>query len=466
MPLRLDRERILSGKIVKTMFLLGWPLMVSSLLQTLYNLADMFWLGRLPRNEASVAVASINFTFPLVFFFISFAAGLGGAARPIISQYIGANDRRMANRYAGQIISTVTIISLVMGILGFIFVEPIFTLMGARGHFLKVASQYAGIIFLGIPFMFISQGGGMIVSSEGDTITPLIINGISVTVNIILDPFFIFGWFFFPAMGVVGAAIATVIARSIAAIWLLHLLFGGKLRLKPVIEDLKLRMEHVRFIMKVGIPMSIGMSTSAFGFVVIQSILANLPNQVLAIASYGVGNRIVNLMFVIVNGLATSQGVMLGQALGAGNIERSKKVAQTGVFLMFYLLLIASLIIYIFRDPIVRFFIPTNPDVINGADVFLSVVLLGIPYFGIFRSINSILNASGHTVQGMIVGMSRLWGIRIPLSIDFAYFLGFGAIGVWFGMAISNMLSAGISGIFYFKGDWKRKIIKRFSEGN
>ncbi len=463
MPLRLNREEILGGKVVKTMFLLGWPLMLSSLLQTLYNLADMFWLGRLPREQASVAVASINFTFPLVFFFISFAIGLGRVATPIISQYIGANDRKMANRYAGQIISTVLIISLIMGITGFIFVEPIFAVMGARGEFLQVASEYAGIIFLGIPFMFIAQGGGMIVSSEGDTITPLIINGISVTINIILDPFFIFGWLFFPQMGVVGAAVATVIARSIAAFWLLHLLFGGKLRLKPTKEDLKPRKEHIKFILKIGIPSSIGMSTSAFGFVVIQSILANLPNQVLAIASYGVGNRIVNMMFVIVNGLASSQGVMLGQALGAGDIKRAKNVAQTGIFLMFYLLVIASFIIYIFRDPIVRFFIPTNPNVILGADTFLSIVLLGIPYFGIFRSISSTLNGSGHTVQGMVVGIVRLWGLRIPLVIYMAYFLGFGATGVWFGMAISNMISSGICGIFYFKGDWQHRIIKKFS---
>ena len=460
MALRLSREEILSGGIIKTIFLLGWPMMASSLLQTLYNLADMFWLGRLPGRESSIAVASINFTFPLVFFFISFAAGLGGAARPIISQYIGANDRKMANRYAGQIISTVGLISLVMGILGFVFVEPIFALMGAKGEFLHVASSYAGVIFLGLPFMFLSQGGGMVVSSEGDTITPLIINTISVTINIILDPFFIFGWWFFPAWGVVGAAVATVIARSIAAFWLMHLLFGGKLRLKPELSDLKPRRENVRFILKIGIPSSIGMSTAAFGFVVIQSILANLPNQVVAIASYGVGNRIVNIMFVIVNGLAAAQGVMLGQALGADDVDRTKKIARTGIYLMFYLLLTASTVIFFFRDPIVRFFVPNSETVIKGTDTFLSIVLWGIPFFGIFRSVTSTLNSSGHTVQGMLVSISRLWGIRIPLAIYLAYGLSMGAIGVWAAMATSNIISAGICGIFYLRGDWQHRIIK------
>ncbi len=460
MALRLSREEILSGGIIKTLFLLGWPMMASSLLQTLYNLADMFWLGRLPSAKASVAVASINFTFPLVFFFISFAAGLGGAARPIISQYIGANDRRMASRYAGQIISSVGLISLLMGILGFVFAKPIFILLGAKGEFLDVASQYASIIFLGLPFMFLSQGSGMIISSEGDTITPLLINTISVTVNVILDPFLIFGWLIFPQLGVIGAAIATVIARSIAAIWFMYLLFNGKLRLKPTIDDLKPRRDCVRLILKIGVPSSIGMSTSAFGFVIIQSILANLPNQVIAIASYGVGNRIVNMMFVIVNGLSLAQGVMLGQALGANDIDRTRRIARTGIYLMFYLLLTASLIIFIFRDPIIRFFIPTNENVINGASRFLSIVLFGIPFFGIFRSVNATLNSSGHTMQGMIVSITRLWGIRIPLAIYLAFTLQMGAVGVWTAMAASNMISAGICALFYLRGDWQRRIIK------
>jgi len=124
--LRLSREEILSGGVIKTMFLLGWPMMLSSLLQTLYNLTDMFWLGRLPSEEAKVAVAAINFTWPVVFFFISFAGGLGRGAIPIISQYIGAGKRDKANHYTGQIFSLVIIISVIVAVIGSIFSYPIF----------------------------------------------------------------------------------------------------------------------------------------------------------------------------------------------------------------------------------------------------------------------------------------------------------------------------------------------------
>ena len=459
--LRLSREEILNGGVIKTMFLLGWPMMVSSLLQTLYNLTDMFWLGRLPTEEARIAVAAINFTWPVIFFFISFAGGLGRGGIPIISQYIGAGDKEKANHYTGQIFSVVLIISSIMAIFGFIFAYPIFELIGAKGALLETAATYGSIIFLGLPFMFVVMGGGSVISAEGDTVTPLIISSVSVLINMILDPILIFGLFGFPKMGVFGAATATVIARVIAAIWLLYLLLRGKLRLKPKWKDFKPRWESVKFILRVGLPSSASMSAMAFGFVIIQSILAQLPDQVLAIASYGVGNRIVNMMFVIVNGLAASLTIMLGQALGADDIKRSVEIAQKGMFLMFYMLLAASGLIYIFRDPIVRFFIPNNPEVIQGAKTFLSIVLIGIPYFGLFRVESSLLTGSGHTFQGMILSTARLWLLRIPLAIYFALIMGMDAIGVWFAMAISNMVSAGIGGIFYFKGDWKKKIIKK-----
>jgi len=462
-PLRLSREDILTGGVIRTMFLLGWPMMIGSLLQSLYNLTDMFWLGRLPAEEAKIAVAAINFTWPVVFFFISFAGGLGRGGIPIISQYIGSNDRDRANHYTGQIFSVVIIIATIMAILGSLFSYPIFEAIGAKDRLLETAATYGSIIFLGLPFMFIVMGGGSVISAEGDTITPLIISGTSVVINIILDPLLIFGLGGLPRMGVFGAATATVIARIIAAIWLMSLLLRGKLRLKPKLRDFKPKLDSVKFILRVGIPSSASMSLMALGFVIIQGILARLPNYELAIATYGVANRIVNLMFVVVNGLASSVSIMLGQALGADLIDRAKKIAQTGVFFMFYLLLISSTIIYIFKEPIIAFFVPNNPDIIESGGVFLSIVLIGIPYFGIFRIMNSILTGSGHTFQSFVLSVTRLWAVRIPLAAYFALPLGIGMgmVGVWFAMAISNMISAGIGALFYFKGDWKVKIIKK-----
>jgi Na+-driven multidrug efflux pump len=103
---------------------------------------------------------------------------------------------------------------------------------------------------------------------------------------------------------------------------------------------------------------------------------------------------------------------------------------------------------------------PHNPEVVAAASDFMSIVLVGISYFGLFRAIMSLLRGSGHTTQGMIMSSSRLWLLRIPMTIFFAFSLGMGAIGVWTGMALSNMISAGIALAFYLKGDWKVKVVR------
>ena len=460
MELRLNREQILKGPIVKTMFLLGWPLMLSSILQTAYNMVDVIWLGRLPREEAMTAVAAVNFSWPLVFLFISIAIGLGSAAVPIISQHIGAGNRDVASHYTGQIMGTIAIISLSASVLGFFFSGNILSLLGAKGELLSTATEYTRIVFLGFFFMFISQGSGFILSAEGDTVTPLKITAISVTVNILLDPLFIFGYGPVPAMGVFGAAVATIFARVVSSAFFLYLLMSGSLRLTPKLRDFLPDKEAVKLILKIGLPSAIGMSAAALGFVVIQGVLAQLPDQQLAIAAYGLGERVVNIMFVLVNGLTSAIAVMLGQSLGAGDKERGGRIGFVGVNLMFYTMITMSAMLYLVRIPILTFFMPHNPEVVAAASDFMSIILIGISYFGLFRAIMSLLRGSGHTTQGMILSSSRLWLLRIPMTIFFAFSLGMGAIGVWTGMALSNMISAGIAVAFYLKGDWKIKVVR------
>lgn len=460
MELRLNREQILTAPIVKTMFLLAWPLMISSILQTAYNMVDVIWLGRLPREEALTAVAAVNFSWPLVFLFISIGMGLGSAAVPIISQHIGAGNRDRASYYTGQIIGTISLISLAAAILGFLFSGNLLSLIGARGELLSTSTEYTRIVFLGFIFMFISQGSGFILSAEGDTVTPLKITAISVTVNILLDPIFIFGYGPVPAMGVFGAAVATILARIVSSAFFIYLLMSGHLRLTPKLRDFLPGREAVKLILKIGIPSAVGMSAAALGFVVIQGVLAQLPRPELAIAAYGLGERVIDIMFILVGGLTSSTAVMLGQSLGAGDKERGSRIGFTSLNIMFYTMISLSTILYLVRTPILRFFMPHNPDVLSAASDFMSIVLIGISYFGIFRVVMSLLRGSGHTTEGMILSSSRLWLLRIPMVVVFALYLGMGAIGVWTAMALSNMISAGIAILFYLKGDWKVKVVK------
>jgi putative MATE family efflux protein len=201
------REDILNGNIAKTLLMLGWPLMIGGLLHTTYNLIDTFWLGKLGK-EAITAPAN---TWPIVWLMISLGMGAGIAGIALVSQYIGAQKKEMANKAATQVFVFMFVIAIVIGISGFLFSPYILRFVSVPSEIFDIVLSYIRIIFLGIPFMFMTLAFDFILRGFGDTRTAVKITGTSLILNMILDPLMIFGISFFPRMEVAGAAWATLI---------------------------------------------------------------------------------------------------------------------------------------------------------------------------------------------------------------------------------------------------------------
>jgi putative MATE family efflux protein len=240
---RVSREEILNGPIILTMVRLGWPGMVTGVLQTLYNLADAFWIGHLPPAESGPSVAGIQISWPVVWLLISFIGGFGGAAgSALISQYTGARRSEEANLACSQIFSLSFASGLVVGVGGFFFSPHILPLLVGAGEVSEVATLYIRVIFLGLPFMFAPFLFYFSLAAYGDTVTPMLVNGAGVLLNIGLDPLLIFGLGPFPKMGVFGAALATVIAEGLVSIVALVILFRGRRGLKLSLPALRPQM--------------------------------------------------------------------------------------------------------------------------------------------------------------------------------------------------------------------------------
>ena len=453
------KNHILEGDIIKTLFVLGWPIMISNLLHTMYNLVDTFWLGKLGPTESTNAVASLQISWPVIFLLISLAFGFGQAGVALISQYTGARDHREANKSAGQVLSMSLVFGLIIGTSGVLLSSTIVDLLGIERDIAHLASMYLKIIFTGMPFMFISMIFGFILRAYGDTVTPMKVEAATVCLNLILDPILIFGMGGFPQMGVVGAGIATVFSQSISSLIALYILFTGKSGIKLQLPHLKPVKWRIFQILRIGIPASIANSGTAFGFVILMFIIAQLPQQGVVLAAYGVGDRIVSLIFIAVNGLGVGVATILGQSLGADNVQRAEEVARKGLLLMFSILVGSSLVLYVIREPAIRFFIGEPAVVSEGAN-FIRVFLFGIPFFGIFSAVNACFSGSGHNVPVMVNELTRLWGLRIPLAYLFGFMLGWNATGVWFGMGLSNLLGAIIALALFRTGIWKRKVIR------
>lgn len=459
---KVTREEILTGNPLKVMFLLSFPVMISQLLHTLYHLADTFWLGHLPPTESGEAVAGLQISWPVIWFLIAFSFGFGIAGVALISQYTGAGEKKNANIVANQMVSLSMIFGLIIAIFGFILTPYLVPLITKSATVTRTAITYMQFIFWGIPFIFIVFTFQSILSAKGDTITPMYINLFTVILNLMLDPFLIFGWWRFPHLGVVGAALATVICQGIAASISLYLLFKGTKGIRITLNGLIPAWKWLEKIFKIGLPAAIGHSTTAFGFVLVMAIIGRMNNPETVIAAYGVGDKLINIIFIVVDGLGTGIMTLIGQNLGANLIGRAKEIAKKSLQVAFLITLLEATLVFALRIPLFKLFIPDRPDIISEGIHFLTIFTLGMPFFGLTGAMMAIFRGSGHNVQPMIVDIIRLWVLRIPL----AYFLGnqFGSTGIWWAMALSNIITAIVALYYYFRGGWKKQVIHEYKD--
>ncbi|MCX6099263.1 MAG: MATE family efflux transporter, partial [Candidatus Bipolaricaulota bacterium] len=213
------REDILRGPALRTMARIGAPAALGSLIFTFYNLADAFWVGRLPVDDAGAAMAGIQVSWPFVWLLISFIGGFGGAAASaFVAQYTGAGRPREANLALNQLVFLSAVGSVVFGLLGFALTPWVLTILVGHGAVADAAGIYLQVIFLGLPTMVLPGLFSQAYIATGDGVTPLLVNGACTALNMVVDPFLVLGWGPFARMGILGAAYATVAAQAVATI--------------------------------------------------------------------------------------------------------------------------------------------------------------------------------------------------------------------------------------------------------
>ncbi|HEQ78635.1 MAG TPA: MATE family efflux transporter [Euryarchaeota archaeon] len=451
---------IKEGSLLKALFFLGWPIMVTSLLQSAYNLADTFWVGRLGTIQGAESIAALSLVWPVVWLMMSFAQGAGMAGVALVSQNIGAGDHARANRIAGEIFAMFLTFSVIVSIIGFIGASHMVDILSPPGPVNDRAAQYLRIIFLGQPFMFITIAFTFLLRGYGDTKTPMYVNLVSVCINIVLDPIFIFGYGLdWGGFGFIGVAYATVFSRAIAAILAAFILFKGSKGISLTLQSLKPVKEDVMKILRVAIPSSIGGSGAALGFVVISALVARVGDGMVPLAALGIGNRVTSMIFIVIIGLSMSLATIVGQNLGANNVERAERAGKLAMVLMFGILGVASLILWLVREPLIGIF-TDNPEVIAEGSRFLFIFALFMPFFGVFRAVGAVYNGSGHTKYTMALSLLRLWGLRVPLIVLLVFLLAWGPVGIWWAMGISNVVAGAIAVGFFYWGKWKTPIEK------
>ncbi len=458
---RPSKKEILSGDIVPLLFKLGWPMMVASILQTAYNLVDTMWLGRLPAPDNVNAVGALSLAWPFVMLMVAIEMGMGIAGIALISQNTGAKRYGEARKDAGQLYFIFIFFSIALGALGIFIAEPFLYFVTDGSPLVAPATAYLQIIFLGFPVLIVFAAFSFSLRAWGDTITPTVIMTVSVLINLVLDPIFIFGLGPVPHMGIRGAAIATTLSRSVGLGIAIYMLYHRKVGLWVKLSHLKPDWGRIRKFFQIGIPATVARALDSTEFLIFAVALAYLPYHEDIMAAYGIGGRIIGISFVVMWGLGMALTTVVGQSLGADKKERADEAAKKGMIVMMILMTGISLVLVVIRYPVFEFFIKDQPDVVRIGGQFLLILAVGAPFFAIFEAVSATLNGSGHTKQQLGLSVSRLWLLRIPLLFILAFYLGLNSTGAWLAIALSNVVSGTLAYVVYRMGWWKEKIIEK-----
>ncbi|MCH4889916.1 MATE family efflux transporter [Acidaminobacter sp. JC074] len=450
------KEMMLKAPMVKVVLMMALPVMMSNLMQTLYNLADTYWVGQyeMMNGFEGEMLSAIILIFPAIGMLLALGTGISTACISLISQYIGSGNEDHAKKVAAQALSFSFISSLILGIIGAIFTPLIVKLLGAEGAVLENGIIYLRLMMFGLPTVFLFFTFNAIKQSQGDTFSPMLFSILSVTLNIILDPILMIVF----DMGIAGAAIATIFSRGLFIVFAIGSLFKeSKRHMKLDYHDLKLDMIVIKQIFQIGLPASISSVMSSFGFGVLNNFVIGFG--VPTLTAFGIGNRITGLILMPAMGIGSALGAIVGTNLGAENVPRAKSAVKVSFLLSSGILVAGGAIIFVLAEPIILQF-NNVPEVVSQATVYLKLIIATIPLMAAFSVLNGTFIGSGHTGLSLFISAGRLWLLRIPLIVIFKNFTNLGTNSVWYAMILSNLIICLIGYAIYKTGTWETKIVK------
>ena len=475
------RESITEGSLVRPLFHLAWPIIAIQLLQVTYNIADTLYLGRLSTD----AVGALSLAFPLIFLLISVAGGFTTAGAILVAQYTGAEGDQSAGKVVGQTFTTVGGLSVVIGLVGVLYTRPALELLPSdpdtSADVIPLAADYMEFFFLGIPFIFGFFVFSALMRGYGDTRKPMYVMVVSVVANILLDPFFIFGfesnpllgWLGlgglestllsatgFTGLGVEGAALATILSRGAAAVIGVYLLFGTSIGPAVELGHLSPDLSFIRDILRLGTPSMVEQSTSALAMVTLTAMVVTFSPPV--VAAYGLGNRIISLVFLPAMGLGRAIDTMVGQNLGAERPDRASRAVALAASAGAGVMLVVAVGALAFAEPIVSVFLGDVEDAVAtiGFGVeYLRIRSVEFAFLGVSQVLLGAFRGAGNTGTAMTISIITLWVGRVGTVVVLVFVVGMGATGLWVGMAVGNVLGAAVAIPWFLRGTWKEKYI-------
>lgn len=448
------RGDLTQGSLLRHLLRLAGPIIFSYILQDAFNIIDMIFVGRLGPG----AIAAVGVSGNLLRLIGVFSLGISTGAGIMVAQYLGARNLAQAEHIAMQAILLAIIFSIGVTLIGYPLAEQgLLAVRMVDPEVLRLGTTYMHIVLVGISTMFLSMTLGSIFRAGGDAVTPMVVLVFSTLINITLDPLLIFGLWGFPKLGVAGSAYATLIGRGAGVIVLLYLCWSGR---APVsLRRVQFRADLVEMIDI----LRLGVFSSMQGFWRHLSRLGFLwvigPYGKTVVAAYTICMRLRILVMNPGFGIANSVAPLVGQNLGANQIERAEKSASVANILGAAIMAVIGAVFLIFPQTFIRIFSP-DANVIEIGAVYLRFLSPTFGFIAFSLVLGKALNGAGDTLSPMIITLVSQFVVGLGLVIVLSYFIGLN--GVWLGIAVSNIVQGVAMWAWYHTGRWKRiKVVKR-----
>jgi putative MATE family efflux protein len=438
-------------KLSKAILLLSIPMVAEMMMESIFAVIDMFYVSRL----GDEAIAVVGLTESLMTMIYAIAVGLAMATTGIVARRIGEKQDRAASVAASQAILLGIFISLIIAVPGVLFAKEILGLMHAEAEVIQIGSGFTSIMLGGnvvIMLLFINNA---ILRSAGAPALSMRVLIIANSINLILDPCFIFGLGPFPELGVTGAAVATNIGRGIGVLYQFYLLLNRKSRIELFLRDFRVRLEviwKVIYLSGGGVFQHI-IATSSW--IVLYRILAEYKSEV--ISGYTIAIRILIFFLLPAWGISNAAATLVGQNLGANNPNRAESsVWKTSMVSAAYMLLV-MLVFILFPGFLIQFFSAEGNQSYEVAVTCLKIMGMGMVFYGFEMIIAQSFNGAGDTYTPTVLNFVGFWLIQIPLAFYLSKGLNMRENGVFYAVLISEAILAVLCVIIFKLGKWKTR---------
>ncbi|NQU44748.1 MATE family efflux transporter [bacterium] len=419
----------------RTLFSMAFPMLAGTFAMNAYNLTDTWFVSRL----GTLPLAAMGFTFPVVMLLTCVARGIGAGVTALMSHAIGRQDHERAARLVTHGMVLTLGVTAIISLGGYVSITPIFKSLGADATALPLVGEYMRTWFAGAVFMTLPMVGCGILISAGDSKSASLLMILGTVLNMILDPIMIFGYLGCPAMGIRGAALATVIAQAISTVWLIRQLYGRHRLLKWQAWSLSDYIQSLRHIMGFAVPSVLSMILMPVSASVITMILSVFGNE--AVAASGAAGRIEMFAFVIPMALGISLTPFVSQNFGAERLDRvrlAQKLA-TGFALAYGGL---STVVFFLAAPWLASIFTDDPKVAGTFVSYIRIISFGYGMMEVHRYCGFVLTGLHRPVSATALNAIRVLVFLIPLSWFGGRF--WGLEGVFGGRLATDLAVGGI----------------------